>query len=836
MHWSSTGGGGEKGAGMHAVVSHHLRHTVEDRLHLILDNVPAMVAYFDADWRLQYLNQSAADWFGLSRVTSIGKQLRQLMDSAVFARIEANFVRAYRGESCTYQRKHRFDDGTLGHISVNLMPDIDATGEVVGVYSLISDITAAVRAHTDLTVAKERLDHALQASRLAFWDADVVSGKIFLSSAWADLIGQPAASAVVTLGDLLALTHPDDQVLARQALRGILKRQPADTSGTELRVMTRSGWWKWIEIRGNASARDANNRAVRMTGTVADISPRKHIENSLRSKESQLRLVLDNVPAMIFYLGTNLRFVLANKRYADFFGRDPEDMVGMHIRDVIGLATYRKYRSYLEAVLAGAPVSYKRDVQRADGSVRFIEVSLVPHIDVDGQVLGCYSLSRDVTENVEAESRISHLTQHDALTDLLHRSELEARLRALSDGQPAARHVLLYINVDLLKVVNDSCGHAAGDEALRHVARILRERVGGAHLMARMRSDEFGVLLENCAVPQAAEQAEMLRAAVSDLRFVWKDRTFAMSVSIGLVPLEGQPSADLLAAGDAACRAAKNKGRNRISLFESGDNELAFRRNQIDWRDRILNAIETDRFRLYAQPIVPLRDLPPGAAPHCEILLRMLDAGDKVIAPMAFLPAAEHFGLMPRVDRWVVASTFEVLFATNQRAGGGPDMVVSINLSGQTLGDEHFPDFVHEQFSRYPINPCAICFEITETAAISNLGQAIRFINEFKRIGCKFSLDDFGSGMSSFSYLRNLPVDFLKVDGSFIRSLQHDPLDYAMVESINHIGHLLGKATIAEFVENAETRALLANIGVDFVQGYFIGKPRPVQDVLVGPR
>ncbi len=811
---------------MHA---EHIPATTDAQLRLIVENVPALIAYYDADWRIQYFNRAAANWFDISPENTIGMHLRDLAGSVAFGAIEPFFACAYQGEPVSYEREHIRPDGQSGHVRVNLMPDINDAGRVIGVYSLSLDVTDSVTAHAEMTYAKERLDYAMRASNLAMWDANLATGQIFLSSMWTEMLGHPVADSVATLDALLALTHPDDQTVALDALKGALKNTDLNNNGVEIRVMTRSGWWKWIKVRGKTTGRDESGRAIRMSGTIVDISARKHHESSLRFKEAQLRLVLDNVPAMIFYTDTSLRYLLANKRYADFFGVDPEEIVGMHIRDVIGTSTYRQYHAYLEAVLAGSAVSYKRDVHFADGSLRFVEVTLIPDVDAEGRVLGWYSLSRYITENVEAESRISHMIHHDALTDMLNRSELEARLRTLLTGMSGASHILLYLNVDLLKMINDSCGHAAGDEALRQIAAILRANVAGGHMLTRMSSDEFGVLLENVTLEQAREQAEAIREAVHAARFAWKDRSFSMGVSIGVVALEGQNVADLLAAGDAACQAAKNKGRNRISIFQPGDNEIALRRSQIDWRERILHALEHNQFRLYWQAISPLREQ-AGDPRHYEVLLRMSGAGKNVIAPMAFVPAAEHFGLMPLIDRWVVSATFAANMAHHQDEGSPHTIVAAINLSGQTLGDEHFPDFLHEQFAQFPINPRSICFEITETAAISNLGQAIRFMNEFKRIGCQFSLDDFGSGMSSFGYLRNLPVDYLKIDGSFIRNLHRDSIDYAMVESINHIGHLLGKITIAEFVESARTLQLLKKIGVDYVQGYFVGKPQSQLD------
>ena len=453
-------------------------------------------------------------------------------------------------------------------------------------------------------------------------------------------------------------------------------------------------------------------------------------------------------------------------------------MIGMHIADITGAQAYQQYRQYVDVVFSGLPVTYERDVERPDGRSAYIEVTMVPHADGGGSVL-------------------------------------------------------LYLNIDELKAVNDRYGHAAGDECLRQIAALLRANTLRGQTLARLGSDEFGILLENVTLESARHTAEKLHEAMQALHFSWQGKWSPLTVSIGIVALAGQSVTDALAQGDAACRTAKNRSRNRSHVYQAGDQEIALRHSQLEWRDRIIHSLHHDRFCLYRQSIAPLRG-PVGRTRHCEVLLRMLNDDGQAIAPLAFIPTAEHFGMMPLIDRWVVNAALDENVRLGQKTGAAPETVTAINLSGATLGDEDFPAFLHEQFARHLANPRATCFEITETVAISNFGHALRFIKEFKNLGCRFSLDDFGSGMSSFGYLRSLPVDYLKIDGSFIRAIQHDEIDLAMVESINHIGHLMGAKTIAEFVENNETMDLLRRIGVDYAQGYWIDAPRPTDMTLHG--
>jgi diguanylate cyclase (GGDEF)-like protein/PAS domain S-box-containing protein len=800
----------------------------EFQMRLISDNAPAQIAYFDADWRCRFGNRAYADWFGWDREDLKGRHLRDIAGAAAFAEIEPYFVRAYAGEQVIYERKHDNRDGSVGHVQVTLAPHFDATSKVVGVYDLVADISQRKLSEAELARSRERLHFALRGSNLSLWDTNLQSGEIFLSEEWAEMLGYPARETVTDAKALMAFVHPDDRERVLKPIRDALDGT-ASSYQEEHRFMTRSGQWKWVESRGMVVERDADGRALRMTGTAADISTRKQAEASLRASEQQLRLVVDNVPALIAYLDADRRYRFVNKSYAEFFGFAPEEIIGKHGKEVIGEQAYKEYVEYFNKVLSGQPVWYQREVKQKDGAAGHIEVALVPHIADDGSVVGAYVLSRDITKFVEAESRIRHMAQHDALTDLVNRREFENRLRTTLLRSHLRDYALIYLNVDQLKIVNDSCGHAAGDELLSQIAAVLRAGIAQYDLLARLGSDEFGVLVENTAPDHARAVAEKLREAAQALRFAWLDRSFPVSVSIGIVPLSGQSVAELLTAGDAACRIAKNRGRNRIHVYHPTDQEIALRRNQIEWRARILDALQRNRFRLYWQPIAALR---PGSskAGHYEVLLRMLDESGEPIAPMAFIPSAEHFDLMPSIDRWVVSAAL----GAGSRQVHDPGFILAINLSGQTLGDEYFPAFLRERFAHYGVDPRAICFEITETVAISDFARAGSFIKEFKSAGCRFSLDDFGTGMSSFSYLRNLPVDFLKIDGSFIRNICRDPIDLAMAESINHIGHVMGKQTIAEYVEDEATLVLLRKIGVDYAQGYGIAAPQPMENTIAG--
>jgi len=346
--------------------------------------------------------------------------------------------------------------------------------------------------------------------------------------------------------------------------------------------------------------------------------------------------------------------------------------------------------------------------------------------------------------------------------------------------------------------------------------------------VTRLGGDEFGVLLDGCTPEIALEIADKLRQTIRDLRFSWREHTFAIGMSIGLVPItaeSGSPTS-LLSAADAACYAAKDKGRNRIQVYQAGDQELARRHVEMQWVTRLTQAMEEDRFVLYRQRIEPLASAPAPAL-H-EVLLRLRGEQGELVPPGAFLPAAERYNLMPAIDRWVVRAVLRWVSARMQQGPTGE--CYSINLSGQSLSDEDFPSFIAEEINRSGAPADRICLEITETAAVANLDHALRFIRALKKLGCRFALDDFGSGWSSFSYLKSLPVDYLKIDGSFVKDMAADAVDFAMVESINHIGHAIGIQTIAEFAESEAILEKLRQIGVDYAQGYAIERPRPLAE------
>ena len=448
-------------------------------------------------------------------------------------------------------------------------------------------------------------------------------------------------------------------------------------------------------------------------------------------------------------------------------------------------------------------------------------------------------ISRDIDEREarekmlrESDARLSYQASHDDLTGLLNRREFDARLHnALQEAQVEKNeHVLCYLDLDQFKVINDTCGHIAGDELLRQLGSVLQHGIRKHDTLARLGGDEFGILMEHCDIEHATAVADNLCKQVEEYRFMWENQSYSVGVSIGVVSVNqfSTNAVDLFQAADVACYAAKDAGRNRVHVYTEDDAIAMQHHGEMQWTVRINKAIEEDRFKLYAQTIAPLASSNPGY--HCEVLLRMVDEDGKIIPPGSFLPAAERYDMMSKLDRMVVEKVFN--FLQHQKDRAEALTTCSINLSGQSLTEHNFLEYVTALFDSYDIPPEKICFEITETAAIANLATASKFIQTMKDQGCYFALDDFGSGLSSFAYLKNLPVDFLKIDGMFVRDIVDDPIDFAMVKSINEIAQILNKETIAEFVENDLIMKKLHEIGVDYVQGYAISYPEPLEDIV----
>ncbi|MFZ4285630.1 EAL domain-containing protein [Variovorax sp. HJSM1_2] len=685
-----------------------------------------------------------------------------------------------------------------------------------------------------LEFSEQRLKLAIAASDHGIWDLDRINDVIHVSPHFMAALGHKDWPAETSVSNFLALLPQEDRELLAQTMRAL--RSTDYSLDVEFRVLSSSHGHRWVRANGSA-VHNAEGQLTRLAGALSDITERKASQDQLFEQKERAQVTLQSIGDAVVTTDAN--------GFVDYLNPAAETLLGLSTGAACSSAIAEVCRFIDENSRLALPHPIETALRegksarlgagavlvRQDGGEVALDASAAPICGRNGAVLGMVLVLRDVSRERAIAAKLSYQATHDSVTGLINRREFERRLSlALESARDAQQeHVLLYLDLDQFKIVNDTCGHAAGDDLLRQVASLLKTRLRAGDALARLGGDEFGLLLEHCPLEHALRIAEQLRQAVVECRFVSGDRSFPIGVSIGLVNLDAD-DADLesvLSAADSACYVAKENGRNRVQVYHPSDRELALRHGMMQWVTRIQEAIDEGRLRLFAQRIAPARAA-DGDRLHLEVLLRMVERDGRLVPPMAFLPAAERFNLMSAIDHWVVRSTFETL----ARHAAGTVALCAINLSGISVCDDRFLEFIKTEQARYGITPAMICFEITETAAISNLAKASKLIDELRGLGYSFALDDFGSGMASFGYLKQLPIDYLKIDGSFVKDMLEDPIDCAMVEAINKIGHVMGIKTIAEFVENDAILERLCDMDVDFVQGYGVGKPEPLEMVM----
>jgi diguanylate cyclase (GGDEF)-like protein/PAS domain S-box-containing protein len=567
--------------------------------------------------------------------------------------------------------------------------------------------------------------------------------------------------------------------------------------------------------------------------TTIDIALYKNkVDQNLKKQERLFSAILHSVNDAIVALGKKQDILFMNPIAEELSGWKEGDARGKDLSEVLELfdphtmapivaqtqSTIEHPLLFREAMLKNT----KGQSYIVDGSFTKIHQALN---ETEGHVL----TFRDISELKRMSATISYQASHDGLTGLSNREEFSLRLSELLDElrRATGNHTLIELDVDRFKVVNETCGSIAGDELLRQVANVIQSLTQRNDFSARLGGDEFAVILRDCSLEDSLHVAKRLQDAVQNHKFIWQKSLFPITLSIGVVPLSGEDTDihAVLAAADDACYIAKEEGGNRISVFQRSAEKYVQRRGQMEWIGKINEGLEKDRFRLWYQTIEPLND---SHIPKLEVLLRLENYDGSIVGPGMFIPSGERYGLMPTLDRWVVENTVKTWLRLKAAAHPLAERLFTVNLSGPTLLDENFVEFVITLFRAYGAPPCAFCFEITETAAIQNLSYASRFIAKLRDEGFTFSLDDFGSGFSSFNYLKNLPVDYLKIDGSIVQNIDESLVNYTMVDSINSMGHVIGLKTVAEFARTPAVVEKLRRIGVDYAQGYALAEPKPL--------
>jgi len=572
-------------------------------------------------------------------------------------------------------------------------------------------------------------------------------------------------------------------------------------------------------------------------GTIADITVRKRAELQLYEEKEKAQVTLESIGDAVITADADGRVEYLNPVAEELTGWQTREAAGRPVGEVFQIVNEITRQPVDSPILRC--LREGRLVDLAEHSLLInrrgqeisIQDSAAPIRDRVGRLIGVVMVFHDVSHERRLQRALSYQATHDALTGLINRREFEQRLNETlqaARADPSLNHVLVYLDLDQFKVVNDTCGHQAGDRLLKQLTSVLQTRIRTSDTLARLGGDEFGVLLQDCNLETAQRIAENLRQAIREFRFVWQERVMNVGVSIGLAEINGQAEtiAAVMSAADVACYSAKESGRNRVQTYK--ESRAPERHREMQWVSRITRACEENRLVLLCQPIVPIR-AGVERLRHFELLLRMRDEGGQLVQPAEFIPAAERFNLMPAIDRWVVHQACATLAHRRTETGRRAPFTLGINVSPTTINDEGFLDYVIAELAAADLSAGSLCFELTETAAMTSLAAATHFIRELRKHGCRFSLDDFGSGLSSFMFLKNLPVDFLKIDGQFVHNVLDDPIDRSMVEAIAQIGNAMGIATIAERVDSRDVLQRLAEIGVQYAQGNYIAAPQPVE-------
>ncbi len=560
-------------------------------------------------------------------------------------------------------------------------------------------------------------------------------------------------------------------------------------------------------------------------------------ETALNIEKERAEVTLSSITDTVVTVDVDLNIVYLNPAGEKLLGQSNSEISGKAFNEVFKIIDENTDKEIVDplkqCVDSGEIITLPEhsSLTRSDESMVSIEASIAPMKSDENELIGVVMVIQDVSQTRSLNRQLSYQASHDLLTGLYNRRKFEEYLEELliDTREEDRHHTLFYLDLDDFKVVNDTCGHVAGDELLKQLPALFHETLRTGDTVARLGGDEFGIILQNCSVEQATIIAEKIREKIKSYRFIWEDRTFEIGVSIGVVGIDAENSemSYILSSADMACYAAKDAGRNRVHVYKPSDEAITERFGQMHWASRISTALEKKKFKIYQQPIVGLSG---ENSHHQEILVRMVDEDDNIVLPGAFMSAAERYGLMHEIDRWVIREVFQHMGRDDPADPvKGTNRIFFINLSGDSINERSLLNYILQEKDKYEVSLENVCFELSENTATSNLSKTAVFIKELKKHNCKFSLDSFGNGLSSFSYLKAMPVDYIKINGDFVKNISTDELDRAMVESILKVARILKLSTIAEHVENNENLVALKEIGVDYVQGYYLGRPEVIE-------
>ncbi|MFK7794681.1 MAG: EAL domain-containing protein [Gammaproteobacteria bacterium] len=806
----------------------------------VFGSIPASICITTYDsFEVIYKNNQFVDMFSVAEKAETSDISKLINNEAILQDIKSSIKDADQVKNVLFvytKVGESFWQNSNLYISINIQRSKQLFGDaLVWKFEDITELKSLQNKHQQF---RRKFDTAIQAASEGIWEwSKLKDDGDWWSKPMYSLLGLDNDNAKPSFDLIKRLMHPKEMKIFERKMEGEIREKQFFTMECRLKVKEKG--FRWFRLRAVGSF-DSSGDLNKMIGSLVNIHSEKTSRIQLQQEKDKAVATLNSIVDAVITTDAEGVVEYENSAAERLTGVSRADTKGKRIEKVI--AFYREHsmdnidNPVLTCLQSGERMSQKiyADMLDKDGTRYTVQVMATPLVRKDGQIFGAVLVLNDVTNIRILSRRLKYQASHDILTKLINRSEFEKRVNsainlAQSDEGNSA---VLYIDLDRFKLINDICGHAAGDELLKQVAKLLRSIVGKNNSVARMGGDEFAVLVENTNVVESEKIAEKILTDLAAYRFSWDEKTFSIECSIGLAEI--QPSCDgltyILNAVDSACYLAKESGRNCIRKYCDGDDTIIERKGQERWIQHFDKAIEADGLVLYAQPIVSLaKDKPKKTS--IEVLVRMLDEDGSIIPPNAFLPAVERYDRAYKLDRWIIERVFKYVSEHKKRV---KDLTkISINLSGQSVAEDELLPFIQDKTREYNIDSSKICFEVTETAAIANLTTAIDLIEQLKDDGFLFALDDFGSGLSSFAYLKTLPVDFLKIDGIFVKDMQTDKVNYAMVKAIHEMSAVLDKQTIAEYVENEAVVELLTEIGVDYGQGFHLGKPEPIENFLV---
>jgi diguanylate cyclase (GGDEF)-like protein/PAS domain S-box-containing protein len=821
-----------------------------ERYRRFYESTPAMLHSIDMNGVLVSVSDTWLARLGYSREEVIGRRSTDFLTARSREHATRDvlpaFFKAGRCDDVEYEMVTR--SGEVIEVLLSAVLEFDASGRPLHTTAVTQDVTHRRQAERALREERQHLAYIIEGTHAGTWEWNIQTGETRFNEQWAQIIGFTLKELEpVTMGAWLDRAHPNDLLRSEQILEqhyaGALPAYEC-----QVRLRHRGGHWIWILSRGRVQTWTPDGRPEWMFGFDIDISHLKYQEEALRRSQAELseqhellRVTLQSIGDAVITTNAHGEVIWLNPVAETMTGWSTQAASRLPLDTVFHIVngdTGVRLQSPVSVCLEQTPASGSEDptVLISRGGEKYgIEHSASPIRSDSGEVLGLVLVFHDVTEQRRVAGEMSYRAKHDALTGLVNRHEFESRLRGLLQNARDERseHALLYLDLDQFKLVNDACGHAIGDQLLKQVAKLFSEAVRARDTLARLGGDEFAIILEHCSMAHAERVAAQICERVGHFRFTHDGRSFRIGASIGLVPVLQRWSsvAALMQAADVCCYAAKQAGRNRVQVWLDSDTGIRRHQGETQWALRIEQALEENRFVLHAQRIEPLKGSAEGV--RAEALLRMIDDLGREVPPGAFLPAAERFHLASRIDRWVLNEAVSWLKDLRD-----PQSLrtLSVNLSGQSIGDRAFHRYAIDLLSRAGLPVCSrLCLEITETAAVTNIADAAVFVNQVKALGVQTALDDFGSGASSFGYLKALPVDFLKIDGQFIQRLLDDRLNQAAVRCFVEVASVVGVKTVAEFVDGPQLLAMVRALGVDYAQGFLLHRPAPISELLPHP-